>query len=42
MLEPVSRQLERSTEPKSIQELADENQVPRKLAYWNAGHRTKN
>ena len=38
ILEPVTRQLLKETEPKSIQELADENQVPRKLAYWNAGH----
>jgi len=38
ILEPVTRQLLKETEPKSVQELADENQVPRKLAYWNAGH----
>ena len=38
MLEPVTRQMRQDTEPKSVQELADENQVPRKLAYWNAGH----
>ena len=26
------------TEPRSVQEQADEVQVPKKIAYWNAGH----
>jgi len=36
--EKDARLLRAETEPRSVQEQADEVQVPKKISYWNAGH----
>ena len=41
LVEKAAREFRKETQPKSAQELEDEAQVPRKLAYWNAGHQEK-